>query len=41
MVIATDTADIFLVVIIDRRAKRVLGHRLLDLLVKYGLASRH
>ncbi|AMS43303.1 hypothetical protein AA2016_4391 [Aminobacter aminovorans] len=41
VVIATDTADIFLVVIIDRRAKRVLGHRLLDLLVKYGLASRH
>nr|WMC98874.1 hypothetical protein RAR13_09330 [Aminobacter aminovorans] len=41
VVIATDTADIFLVVIVDRRAKRVLGHRLLDLLVEYGLASRH
>ena len=41
VVIAADTADIFLVVIVDRRAKRVLGHRLLDLLVEYGLASRH
>jgi hypothetical protein len=41
VVIATDTADVFLVVIVDRRARRVFGHRLLDLIFEYGLASRH
>lgn len=41
VLIATEAADVFLVVIVDRRAKRVFGHRLLDLIFEYGLASKH
>ncbi|MDR7219943.1 hypothetical protein [Aminobacter aminovorans] len=41
VLIATEQADVFLVVIVDRSAKRVLGHRLLDLIAEYGLAHKH
>src|SRR5688572_4933727 len=33
----SDDRDVFMVVVLDREAKRVLGHRLLDLPTLYGL----
>ena len=37
ILIETDRPDIFLVVVVDVRVNTILGHRLLDLNVEYGL----
>jgi hypothetical protein len=37
ILVATDRPDIFLVVVVDVRTSTILGHRLLDLNVEYGL----
>lgn len=39
VLLATDRADVFLVILVDRQDIRILGHRLLDLPAEYELAA--
>ena len=40
VLLATDRADVFLVILVDRQDIRILGHRLLDLPAEYELAAK-
>ena len=41
MLIQTDTANVFLVIVVDLSRKDVFGHRVLDLNSEYGIATQH
>ena len=40
VLLATDRADVFLAILVDRQDIRILGHRLLDLPAEYELAAK-
>ena len=39
VLLPSTTANVFLVIVVDRKASKVLGHHLLDLNEKYGLPA--
>ena len=39
VLLPSTTANVFLVIVVDRKARKVLGHHLLDLNEKYGLPA--
>ena len=41
VLVVTDIENVFLTVVIDLQADKIIGHHLLDLNEKYGLATRH
>ena len=41
VLIQTDAANVFLVIVVDLAAGAVLGHHLLDLNIEYGTATQH
>ena len=41
VLVVTDTTNVFLTVVVDLEADTIIGHRILDLNEKYGLATRH
>jgi hypothetical protein len=41
VLLETDRANVFLVIVVDLGARDVLGHHLLDLDIEYGLAAEH
>ena len=41
VLIQTDAANVFLVIVVDLTARAVFGHHLLDLNIEYGTAAEH
>ena len=41
VLIQTDVANVFLVIVVDLTARAVLGHHILDLNIEFGTATQH